>query len=300
MIRHYAVTQIGAYHIKEGSVCQDAHCFKALGDRFAIGAVADGVGSAAHAEIASQIAVTKSVGYCAERIKEGDAPDAILRTIRESFSEALSLILAAAEQNGHDAKEYDTTLVLAVFLEGSVYFGAAGDSGIIAQLSDGRYEPLTEQQRDEDGCVFPLCFEDRWIFGQKGGVVSVLLATDGIYDTFFPFLLRNNEQPLYIALIHYMASEEALGFSSLGEEGVQSKMEAFLASIPDTAVNDDKTVLLMLDPASPVSKQPADYYKEPDFAALKKKRDEEYRRMAYPTLYKDKPNGKENDDLQRE
>ena len=54
MIFHYGITQQGHYHIKNNLPCQDAHEFKLISDNFAIGAVADGLGSELYSDIASK------------------------------------------------------------------------------------------------------------------------------------------------------------------------------------------------------------------------------------------------------
>lgn len=284
---HYGVTTIGAYHVKNGTVCQDAHYYMKIDDRFAIGAVADGLGSEEHSDIASKIASKESVRYCAERIGRGKNSNEILSIIKESFAEALRSIEQTAKDNDHSVGEYDTTLALVVFMDGNVYFGNSGDSGVIVATPDGGYEALTKQQRDEDGCVFPLCCgPEKWVFGEKRAVASVLLATDGIYETLFPVLLKDSGQPMYIALAHYLMSDESLGFSVVGEDRVRQNMKSFIESIPEAQVNDDKTVLVMLDPSVSVSKQPHAYYAQPDWAKLKRERAEAFRREAYPSLYK--------------
>lgn len=302
MIYHYGVTTTGAYHVKNGTVCQDAHCFERIDDRFAIGAVADGLGSEEHSDIASKIASKESVRFCMERIDRKKSPDEILSIIKDSFAEALKSVEQTAKDNGHSSGEYDTTLALAVFLDGNVYFGNSGDSGIIVAAPDGRYEALTKQQRDEDGCVFPLCSgPGKWVFGEKREVASILLATDGIYETFFPVLLKNSDQTMYIALAHYLMSDESLGFSAVGEDRVGQNMKSFIESIPEAQVNDDKTVLVMLDSSVTVSKKPDAYYAQPDWVKLRKEREKAFRREAYPSLYKNEmPNNSESTSAQEE
>ena len=166
MLYHYGITQTGGYHLANGTVCQDAHDYRKLGDRLAIAAVADGVGSEEHSDIASKTAVQTAITHCAERISTDTPENEILGVLEESFEKALAAVNETAKRNGHSEDQYDTTLVLAVYREGRVWFGVSGDSGIIVQKSDGSYEALAEMRRDEDGCVFPLAFgKDMWEFG---------------------------------------------------------------------------------------------------------------------------------------
>lgn len=286
MVHHYGVRQQGSYHVKNNIVCQDAYHIQYIDERFAIGAVADGLGSELYTDIASKIAAEQSVAYCAQSIQKGNSAEKILKVIKEAFRFSLNTINDTAKSNGHDVDQYDTTLALAVYCNGNVYFGNSGDSGIVVLNQDGTYESVTTQQRDENGCVFPLYFgEEKWEFGTKENVASVFLATDGMYETLFPYLLQGNDVPIYVALAHYLMSEESLNFSNTDDKEVEAHMSAFVQSIPGDQVSDDKTVLVMLDTEVAVTKQPPEYYQSPDWEALKRKRDEEYKRAAYPHLF---------------
>lgn len=285
MIYSYGISMQGAYHIKHDIVCQDAHYFKKINEHFAIGAVADGLGSEMYSDIASKIASEKSVEYCAEIIQADTDEKSILDIIKKSFHIALDAIYEVAEQANHDKDQYDTTLSLAVYLKGNLYYGQAGDSGIVVLNKNGTYESVTQQQRDDNGCVFPLFFgEEKWTFGKKEDVASVLLATDGMYETLFPYLLQGEETSIYVALAQFMMSNDCLGFSQQKQVEVQKKMESFIEGIPDSQVEDDKTVLVMLDDSIEVEKMQDAYYQTPDWEKLKKKRDKEYKRAAYPHL----------------
>lgn len=287
MIHSYGITQQGTLHIEKNTVCQDAHCFERVNEHCAIAAVADGLGSELYSDIASQIAAESSVKYCADNILLGLEDTDILQVIKDSFKHALSKIQAASEESGNSINEYDTTLALAVYNEGKVFYGNSGDSGIVILSQDGSYSVLTEQQRDENGNVYPLCFgEEWWVFGTVQNVSSVLLATDGILETLFPYLLRNEEVNIYVALARYLMDEESLGFEQTSDDFVRQQMSEFIASIPGSQVNDDKTLLVMLDTSYSAKKREEEYYLTPDWNALKKKHDEAFRRAAYPHLYK--------------
>lgn len=297
MIYYYGVTQQGTYHIEHDLVCQDAHFCKVINDHFAIAAVADGLGSEKYSDVASKIASEKSVQYCSENITEDGNLDDIPEVIKKSFEVALGEIYAVADAEKQERDQYDTTLSVVVFLNGTVYFGNSGDSGIVVLNKDGTYDPLTEQQRDENGYVFPLCFgEEKWVFGKKENVGSVLLATDGMLETLFPFLLKNEPVSIYVALAHFLMNEESLRFADSADGEVQRKMDAFVASISGKQVNDDKTILVMLDTTIICEKQSPEYYAAPDWASLKKKHDEAFRRAAYPHLYKDEENTEEKNE----
>ena len=199
----------------------------------------------------------------------------------------MNAILAEAKKNGHDENQYDTTLSFVAYVKDTIYFGQSGDSGIIALKKTGEYFAVTEQQRDENGCVFPLCFKEKWAFGKVDEVASVLLATDGMLETLFPSLLFGEKVNIYVVLAQYLMDNTSLGFSEENENEVEQKIAQFVANIGETQVNDDKTVVCVLNTDVESSRMEDDYYKVPDWGALKRKKDEEFRRLAYPHLYRD-------------
>ena len=160
---------------------------------------------------------------------------------------------------------------------------------MVALTIDGLYEKVTEQQRDEDGNVFPLFFEDKWVFGQFGKkVCSVFLATDGMLETLFPFLIKNESVNIHVNLAKFFMDNRSLRIDEEGESTVKERIEDFVKNIPDELVNDDKTVVVLVNTSIESKLQPDDYYKEPDWVELKHKRDEEWKRLAYPHLFKEK------------
>ena len=286
MIYSYGVTLPGTYHVKNNIVCQDAHSIVKCGDDFVIAAVADGLGSEAHSDVASRIAADLSTEYCKQYITQANSAEEILNIIRVSFASAQRAIEEEAESNDNDINQYDTTLSLAVLLNDTLYYGHSGDSGIVVLTTEGRYESVTEQQRDEEGYVYPLFFEDMWVFDQfDKKVTSVFLATDGMYETLFPYLIRNEPVNIHVNLAQFFMDNRNLKIDEVGEAAVQSRIEDFISSIPDEQVNDDKTVVVLINTSVEFSPQPDEYYKEPDWAELKRKHDDEWKRQAYPHLF---------------
>lgn len=287
MIYSYGVTQIGTYHIEHGIVCQDAHYIKKLSDNCIIAAVADGLGSEMYTDIASKVASKTAVEMCAEKFNPNLDEPATLELIKQSFRTALNRIEEIAREQNHEIAQYDTTLDLVIYTGGRVFYGHAGDSGVVALLSDGTYTKVTHQVRDDMGRVFPLCFEDCWVFGKyEKKVAAVFLATDGMLETLFPVLLRSQPVHIYVALAQYFMDRDRLGFEELGESAVAEKMSEFITSIPGEQVNDDKTVVVLCDNSIETTRQPDEYYATPDWQKLEKERRDAFMREAYPHLFK--------------
>jgi len=289
MIYAYGLSLDGTYHIKNEIVCQDAHAIEKCGDSLIIAAVADGLGSAEHSEVGSRLAADTSTAYCKANITQSRSPDEILEVINASFTIAQRAIVKEAETQSNPIEQYDTTLSLAVLIGDTLLYGHSGDSGIIALTVDGLYEKVTEQQRDEDNRVFPLFFEDKWLFGQfDKKVCSVFLATDGMLETLFPFLIKNEPVNIHVKLARFFMDNRSLRIDKNGESKVKERVEDFVNSIPDEQVNDDKTIVVLVNTAIESTLQPDAYYQEPDWAELKRKHDEEWKRLAYPHLFNDK------------
>ncbi len=296
MIFNYSITKVGYYHLEKNIVCQDFHCLKQVDQHFAIASVADGLGSEIRSDIASKIASETSVMHCYKTITRGMKKEKIIEHIKDSFREALDSINKYVSQNNDDISQYDTTLSLVVYMDGNVYFGHSGDSGILVYLADGTYKVLSEKQNDENGYVYPLCYgEEKWQFGYEENVASVLLATDGIYDLLFPYLLANSQNKIYVCLAEYLMNNEKLKFNKLNYKKVQEKMASFIDNLKKEDVDDDKTILVLLDTSIKVKRQPDDYYAVPDWKKLKDEFDKKYFEEAYPNLVADKGEDNRNE-----
>lgn len=288
MIYTYGVTLQGTYHVKKGTVCQDAHKIVKCADNFCVAAVADGLGSEAHSDIASKLAVDVAVTYCAKTVKVDMSDQEIERIICTSFHEVQKAIEEESGRKQHDLDQYDTTLSLVVLIDSKLYYGHSGDSGIVAFTAEGLYVKITEQQRDDENRVFPLYFgEEKWVFDTYDKkVASVFLATDGIYETLFPLYIRYEPVNIHVSLARYFMDNSLLKIDEYGEDEVCKKIEAFLMGIPDALVNDDKTVVVIVDTSIQTVQQAPEYYNEPDWKELKRNRDEEWKKKAYPHMYK--------------
>jgi len=287
MIYAYGVSCPGAYHIKNNIVCQDSHQIVLCGKNIAIVAVADGLGSAVHSDVGSEIAASVSTEHCRQHIVKSSKAPQVLEIIRAAFAAALWAVEKKATESGQPHELYDTTLTLAVLIRDTLYYGHSGDGGIIALTTKGRYEQVTVQQRDEQGLVFPLYFADKWEFAQyKNKVSAVLLATDGIWETFFPVYIKNAPINIRVTLAQFFMDKSSLRIDKLGREAVEARMTEVMDKIPEEKVNDDKTLVVAINASVRTKCQPKEYYREPDWAELKKKYDEEWRREAYPGLYR--------------
>ena len=270
MIKIYSTKAIGSYHKILGTPFQDACAFVKTEEGYVILAVADGVGSCARADIASKSVVETIIRYCKEKLRQGMSEEEILEVIRWAFLHSDYYVTKKAEENGEDVNQYQTTLCVGIIYEDSLYFGQAGDSGIVALLQDGHYVPVTEQQRDEFDYVFPLSFgEDYWKFGKLERPVSaVMLMTDGIWENMVPPLLQGRKPEINVPLAelvmnHFDDSEEEL-------DRLEEEMQAYWAECPEEYTTDDKTTVVYFDTDKKPVRLEDNYYETPDWETIVK------------------------------
>lgn len=284
---YYDISLRGTSHIKSDKPNQDyALCIDE--SNYLIGAIADGVGSSKHSDIASKTAVEISIKYCKEHISSKNIGniEEIQEVIKSAYAHAQNTIEEIAITNSNEFFDYDTTLSLVIYDGKNIIYGHSGDGGIVLLTRKGDYVKLTNPQKTSDGvCVIPLRAGSKdWEFGfyTDEEVVSVLLATDGIYDIFFPYLLRGEETEVYVPLIRYFMDNNVIGVNKKNIKEVKEQRISFLESDACKGITDDKSVLVMINNKINVDFKEETFYAEPNWNELQEK----WNKKAYPHLYK--------------
>ncbi len=334
MILEYGFSVVGKSHITEGICCQDSHFIKKLENGWTVAAVADGVGSAKNSHIGSKIAAETVVKFCCECMPYDYSLISIKSMMRTAYNYAFKSILKEAEKSGEPIESYDTTLSTVIYDGQRIIYGHSGDGAIIGLTTFGDYVEITRPQKGPDGIsVIPLRggYKQWEIDTFEEDLAAVLLVTDGMLDTVFPYLLRDNETKTphaYTALATFFAdpvgltesnfseTKEAIGkfitaeesyptdefYQRLSEvlkkhlaEGVEDIIDEYKKNnfplILMQNQQDDKTVVGLMNPEIMLDNREASFYSEPDWEALQ----DEWRRKAYPHLYaEEKPADKEN------
>lgn len=275
---------IGTSHTKSGIVCQDSSKVNRLSNGWVVAAVADGVGSAKHSEVASKLAVDTVVDICDNRIDKHTQFNDLQSIILSAYKEAEKNIEDFAAQRGDNISEYDTTLSMVIYDGEKVAYGHSGDGGIVGLTMDGEYVKITEPQKADDNiCVIPLrAGEMSWVIGECAlRLASVLLATDGVYDTFFPYLLKGQKTEIYIPLIRFFMDNNCLDIGNNSITDIEKSRLDFLQSSSYEFVFDDKTILVVLNTNVFPALKEESYYLEPDWDKLQL----EWNKKAYPHLY---------------
>jgi len=249
----------GRSHEKNDTVCQDS-LFCLEGSGFVVAAVADGLGSSKHSDIASKIAAKSAVEYCINNVNTKMHDDDILNTIKIAFDNTNFTIKQTA---GDALDDYDTTLSLAVFIQGSLFYGHAGDSGIIALRKDGFFDEVTKPQLGEgegkERPVYPLAAQSKWVFEKYPHPVhAIFLMTDGMLNKVIPPLLEDQIYKFDNVYLFYL-------YDNLRKNTNLSKwISDELTHIQPQEVNyDDITIVAIMCKGVKVKLRKSAYYKFP-------------------------------------
>ena len=260
----------GRSHISKGKPCQDSSHASRLNETWSTAIIADGVGSCKYSDQSSATAVAEVLSIFQDHLDYLDDKKKILDLIKKSFQSAYNAVAKLSIDQGNPLDEYDTTLSVVLYDGDDVYYGHSGDGGIIGLHDDGKYEKITEPQKGDDGIsVLPLRSIDTWVFGSTKNISSVLLATDGVYDTFFPYLIQMNKVKIYVPLISYYMDNNDINISEENEASIGAEIEQFLLSDSCSSITDDMTVAVLINSEKMPKRMPDWYYEEPDWEKLK-------------------------------
>ena len=194
MLLTYCFSLQGKDHIKYGKPCQDFSAVDEVSKSWKIIAVADGIGSCKHSEVASRIAVETVIDLIKKQFPRSDADEKVYESLMLSaMNGAANAIEEYVEKNdSSNASEYHTTLTVAVVSKKALYYANAGDSGIIALDESGEYHVVTTKQNSEDGAVFAMPAYRRFEVGKADfDPVAVLCMSDGVLDNVVPALYQD-------------------------------------------------------------------------------------------------------------
>lgn len=306
----------GKSHIRAGKNNQDAYCIMPLNDNMWICAVADGVGSCKHAEIASSIAVETVCHFIYDNFPIDHSPVSVKSMLRTALNKAIKEIYKEAEKNQDSMMaEYQTTLMVLIYDGRRGYCSHVGDGGIFGLTKDGTFAPLTTRQQTDDGYVIPLSagYQFWEIFELTEDYAGIIMATDGVADKlrnpsvdngiyvplmllFDPHVIRYLEhanvnysrlfadpksiprQIIYNAI--YRALRKDYGFKKATAMNIVSSIRKGALFRVIESIEDDITAVCCYNTEiHPHTREPK-YYLEPDWASIFSKQ----RKLLYPDI----------------
>ena len=263
------VTRRGVAHRCYGTRCQDAHMIRRVkqvaiwkdggkrdrllpGKEYIVAAVADGLGSEAHSDIGANAAVNTAVSTMCELIgawcATGDSALAISmpRFIEQAMIKANNAVVKKAASMALPANEFDATLAIAIYDGDQLFYGSAGDSGVIAK-TDAGFELVTHPSRVGEAGTYPLYSKEKWEIGACcGHIEGFLLATDGVMELLVPQF--NNENLNEKAMHLFMGAGHKPVDASGIDVALEKRIESVVRHIQGGRYTyDDATVVVAVD-----------------------------------------------------
>jgi len=198
----------GVSHERRGIPCQDDHGKHLDGD-YAIAVVADGLGSAAHAEAGARAAVRAALESVRQQLSaERDA--ALVdheRWLGAVFSDARRALEHEANALGVHCRELATTLLVAVVTPTCLVTGHLGDGAIVALRGDGTLVTVSAPERLEHANeVIPLTADDALqrvrVHAERACIDAVALLTDGMQALALNLASGAPYEPFFRPLFH--------------------------------------------------------------------------------------------------
>ena len=270
MLIHYEASVTGPSHKLQGRSNQDCCCVRVVevpraeeaGDaaesreapaahapsQAIVAAVADGVSSMILSGEGAHLASEAAVDAAAEAFVRGELVPGDASALKGVFERALRAVAdVAAGEPAADIASFACTLCLVVWDGARVWYGNAGDSGAIAVDAAGVPFALTHLHRGPLSCqVFPLHDAYHWEFGFAAGAAGVLMATDGMLEKFATWEPGSYGAPTDFnreAIDLFMACD----IDTDDVPALCGGAADYLRALPATCVDDDKTVVALIN-----------------------------------------------------
>lgn len=270
MLIHYEASVTGPSHKLQGRSNQDCHCVRVVevpraeeaGDaaesreapaapaprQVIVAAVADGVSSMILSGEGAHLASEAAVDAAAEAFVRGELVPGDASALKGVFERALRAVAdVAANEPAADIASFACTLCVVVWDGARVWYGNAGDSGAIAVDAAGVPFALTHLHRGPLSCqVFPLHDTYHWEFGFAAGTAGVLMATDGMLEKFATWEPGSYGAPTDFnreAIDLFMACD----IDTDDVPALCGGAADYLRALPATCVDDDKTVVALIN-----------------------------------------------------
>ncbi len=249
------ITMQGTLHEQYGVKNQDAiRIFDAAGFTGVI--ACDGVSlksdwTFSNSELAAALVSKASEAFLENKLEENLDPDHVCDQIRDAFLFSLAVLKDALEKAEIPFFDCQTTLIIALYKDGLLYGGIAGDGGILYQTKQHNSGTMITRLKSSSS-VYPIGDTQEWRFFMGGSkedpVVRFLVATDGVFDQ---LIVPYDGMPAgNYALIDKLFSIETIQEDEQGQ-WLQEQIEALEG-------HDDKTVAIIIDTDREVSEQDQD------------------------------------------
>jgi serine/threonine protein phosphatase PrpC len=237
----------GVSHQRLGLPCQDFQAHRILtvgaGQALLI-ALADGAGSAEHADLGARHAVVSVLDALEDSLTSREsAPLDFERIVREAFESAQQALSALAEREDLAVRSLATTLTCAISADGFFTVGQIGDGSVVVNTGQDELLAVTLPQRGEYANeTFFLVQEDALEHLQvqvlHQPVQALAVLSDGLVRLALQLPANQPHGPFFKPLFSFAAT-------SVDAVAAQQQLEAFLDSERvSERTDDDKSIVL--------------------------------------------------------
>jgi hypothetical protein len=230
----------GTAHLARGCGCQDWWGAAEFSERNLVIAVADGAGSAAHAEPASRIAVSSAIRAVMARTT---VPlPGIEAMLEHAFREVREELELFAAWQSVELETYATTLSLVIAMDDCTGVAQTGDGIVVIQTGDGRLRPASIPQQGA------YANETQFVTGPGGAKpgfleiwecgAAIAVLTDGLLPIAVDYVDHTPHAPFFDPMMAEVATTTDTARTS-------THLAEFLASERvSSRTDDDKTLVL--------------------------------------------------------
>ena len=246
MFQSFSASVIGSAHISRKIPCHDSHQVKLLDDgQSIICAVSDGMGSALHAEIGSQIAVESIVEYIMDAYLEDKEID-VCQTIKDGYYLVQKNLENEALEQDFNVKDLNCTLLVFVAIKGDdQYIGQVGDCIAIGKSGDEPYQLFVNPQKGEYAnqtfsIVNTESIDNGEYFKLEKPLTDIALMSDGLEKMTIDLATLNVSKGFFDPFFN------AFSQPHFETEKASKSLQAFLSSERiNKKTDDDKTLVFI-------------------------------------------------------
>lgn len=242
--RWAAARATGRSHLRSGLPCQDRFGLQILPNGVLIAALADGAGSAVHGEAGAATAVTTVLSYLHQSLTRETSDFKAL--IQEAVEEARQAVIAVAEGEQHDPRQYASTLLALALAPESGAAAQIGDGVIIVKPDCEDWTWLLWPQRGEyTNTTFfltdPHANQYLEVESFPGRITDIALMSDGLECLALHYADQTVHQPFCNGMFQPLLIAENCGeIKSLSDA-----LTRYLASEPISSRTDDDVSIVM-------------------------------------------------------
>ncbi len=253
----------GVSHLRSGLPCQDAHACRIMEDGLLVVAVADGAGSAAKADVGSQVAVELAVAPIFADWKKGDrskirmglrnaSSDESGEAVRRLSVEAIVTVRVGLEELARQdeiaLREYATTLILVVATANWLSAVQIGDGAVVGLDEAGSVFAFTTPPEAEYANATTFVTspdwqeEIQWSY-REGSLAGLAVFSDGLQRLALK-LPEGTPHPPFFAPLFRFASGLTVAGGEVDPAGT-NQLTSFLQSPRITERADDDLTLVL-------------------------------------------------------